>query len=248
MIRRLRPLILIHLVGDALLLWLGYLWLGTSEATTARLLWSGVSALLLLLAALWLTGATLVYFREGGDLRPAFVRTLHHLLPLLLLALLAWSLYALLDVWQAFSQRPAFAIASWLTLHLRRPVKPEGVMRVFNVMLWIVRWAVLPVLLLPAAASIAENGWSGFVRRVGSRSRRWIYWAEVTLLVPAAFWLPFVLLRWIPKMPNFGLEMLSFVVRFGVGYLCFVASLIALSFVTSSGRPRSSQPSTVVSP
>ena len=43
-----RKLFLLHLVADALLLWLGYEWLGVGESTRVRLLFSALDALAIL--------------------------------------------------------------------------------------------------------------------------------------------------------------------------------------------------------
>ena len=58
-----RKVILLHLVANALLLWLGYEWLGLAESTRLRLGFSAVGALGILALACWLHGATLVFIR-----------------------------------------------------------------------------------------------------------------------------------------------------------------------------------------
>ena len=61
-----RKLFLLHLVTDALLLWLGYEWLGVGESTRLRLVWSALDALAILALVCWFHGATLVFFHTGG--------------------------------------------------------------------------------------------------------------------------------------------------------------------------------------
>ena len=60
-----RKFFLLHLVINALLLWVAYEWLGVGESTRLRLLWSALYALAILALACWFHGATLVFFREG---------------------------------------------------------------------------------------------------------------------------------------------------------------------------------------
>lgn len=241
-----RNLCLLHLGANALLLWMGYEWLGVGESTIPRLLWSAVLALAILSVACWLHGATFAYFRMPEDSRitAAFKVALQRLLPLLLAAIGIMVLYALLAQWARYSTMPAFELSSYLTLKFRKPVKPNTVLRVFNVALWLVRWVLLPLVLLPIASGIAARGWRGFAE-AGWRGRAWLL-APVFLL--AGLWLPFVLLGWAPRVGPFWLQMASFIVRIGLAYLLFVAAAVALAFVTSRGRPGLSQRGTATSP
>jgi hypothetical protein len=218
-----RKLFVLHLVADALLLWLGYLWLGVAESTRALLLFSALSALGILALACWFHGATLVYFRTGES---GFRTALRHLLALLAAAILVLALYGLLAWAAAASGQPAFRLASWLTLKLRTAVKPTTVARIFLIGFWIVRWVVLPVALLPMASGIAARGWRGFAEFTWRRG--WRYWLEVPLLLVAGLVLPFVLLSWVPTVSGFTLEVISFSLRMLAAYLIFVGALWTL--------------------
>ena len=230
-----RRLVLVHLVGNALLLLLGYEWLGVGESTVPRLLWSAVLALAILTGFCALHGATFAYFR-GAKLRANFV-------PLVVLAIGAIVLYALVWKLADYSPQPALTLASYLTLKFRKPVRPATVQSVFNVALWLVRWVLLPLVLLPVASGVAARGWRGF----GEWSWRGRGWLLAPVLLLCGLWLPFVLLGWVPHVGGFWLEMASFVVRIGVAYLLFVAAAVAVEFVTSRGRLSLSQPKTVAS-
>ena len=223
-----RKLLLLHLVANALLLWLGYEWLGVGESTGARLLLSASDALAILALLCWFHGATLVFFRTGGEpeINGAFRTALRHVPALLVAAILVLVLYGLLVWAAAASGQPAFRIASWLTLKLRTPVKPATVARIFLGGFWIVRWVVLPVGLLPMASGIAARGWRGF----GQFTWRggWRYWLEVPLLLVAGLVLPFVLLGWVPAVSEFTLEVISFLLRMLAAYLLFVGAIWTL--------------------
>src|ERR1035438_8354405 len=190
-----RKFFVLNLVADALLLWLGYLWLGVAESTRALLLFSALSALGILALACWFHGATLVFFRKGDGpevgIKDAFRTALRHLPVLLVAAILILALYGLLAWAAAATGQPAFRLASWLTLKLRTAVKPTTVARIFLGGFWIVRWVILPIALLPMASGIAARGWRGFGEftwRTG-----WRNWLEVPLLLVAGLLLPFVL-------------------------------------------------------
>ena len=242
-------LALIHLCLNALLLWLGYYWLGVGESRTSTLVWSGCIALVIIAAGCWCYGTVFAYFRAQDDRRLLFAwnSALRNLLPIAVFAVAVVAIYVLLARWADYSSQPAFKIASYLTLRFRKPIRPSAVLRIFNVVLWVVRWVVLPVLLAPMISAIAAHGWIGF-RSIGAFVRRWLYWVEAPLLTLCAVWVPFKLLRWVPHVHGFRMEMLSFTLRAGVAYLLFAGAGLLLAFVTSGGRPRFTQPNTLASP
>ena len=177
----------------------------------------------------------------------AWREALRNLLPLALAALVIVAIYVLLARWADYSATPATNVASYLTLKLRKPVKPSTVLRVFNVALWLVRWVVIPVFLLPMLSATAARGWHGF-GAAGALARKWLYWIEAPVLLLCAIWVPSKLLGWVPGVDGFSTEMASFVLRAGVAYLFFVTAGLVLAFVTSGGKPPLTQPSTVASP
>jgi hypothetical protein len=223
-----RRLFLLHLVSNALLLWLGYEWLSVGESTRLRLLWSALDALAILALVCWFHGATLVFFRKGGDLKinAAFRTALRHVPALLVAAVLGFALYGLLAWAVGASGQPAFQLASWLTLKLHTPVKPATVARIFLGGFWIVRWVVLPVALLPMSSGIATRGWHGF-GAFGWRGG-WRRWLEFPLLLVAGLLLPFGVLGWVPPVSGFTMEMVSFSLRMLVAYLLFVGAFWTL--------------------
>ena len=244
------PLTITHLVGNALILWLGYYWLGIGESDGAHLAWSVAVVLLFVVSALWLHGTALAVF--DAESRSTFIsaaRTVaRNLIPLFVLAVAAIAIYWLLMwLFDQFGHR-AFIIASFLTLHTRKPVSPQRVLACYHALIWLLEWVIVPVILLPVAAKTAVHGWSGY--RV--RSLRWssalLYWIEVCGLLLLAIWVPLRLLHWIPVFTKFNAQMASFVGRFALGYLLFVVALLSLEYFTSAGKPRSIQPNTVVSP
>jgi hypothetical protein len=219
----------VHLAANALLLWLGYEWLGLAESTGVRLAASTLDAVAILALGCWLYGATLVYFRvSGGRMNEAFRIALRHLLPLTVAAIAAMAIYG----WSTsnFLSQPAFETASFLTLKLHKPIKPADVLTFFHALLWIVRWMVLPVALLPMASGIAVRGWRGFGEFTWRSN--WRYWFAVPALLSAALLLPRVLLGWTPQGP-FALEFVSFSLRALVSYLLLVGGLVGLCAVTS---------------
>jgi hypothetical protein len=230
----------LHLIGNALLLWLGYAWLGMTESDRPHLAASALVLLALVLGALWLHATALAFFGQE-DLRAAASLALRRLPRLFVLAVAVTLVYGLLSYCYGAFDHMAFVIGSAATMTLRRPVPPARVLACFHAFLWLLRWVVVPALALPFAART--------VSRTSPRIfRRWPYWLAVGALLLCAIWVPLRILDWIPKANGFGLQAASLAGRIGLGYLLFVAALLALEFFTSAGKPRSSQPSTVVSP
>jgi hypothetical protein len=249
MTKSLSLLALVHFAVNGILLWLGYYWLGVPESRAGTLAWSAAIALLVVLVASWSYGSGLVYFSEEGDERTvrAWRLSLRHLLPFALAVVTLIVVYWLLARWGDYSAKPAFRMASWLTLKLRRPVRPASVQRGFDAVLWLVRWMAIPVLVLPVLAAVAKSGWRGFPAP-GTNAKKWLYRIQTPLLLLCAVRLPLLLVYWVPHTRGFWIETASFVIRAGMAYLLFAGAWLVLAFVTSGGKPRLTHPSTVVSP
>jgi len=239
---------LLHLIGNALLLWLGYYWLGVGESDTAHLLGSAAIVLGGVCVALFLHGTALVYFDRDGErsLAHAMGTAARNLLPLLVVAILAAVVYGLLTYIYGKFQHNAFLIGSYATMHTRKPVAPAKVLHWYRVFILMLRWLVVPALLFPLTAAVARMGWAGF--RLRSLRLSPLYWIEVCVLLLLALVVPLRLMNWIPEFSKFAAQMASLIARMGLGYLLFVAALLTIEFLTARGRPRLTQPNTVPSP
>ena len=227
----------IHAVGNALVLGLAYYWLGIGESSAGALVWSATLAVVILMMACCLHGGTLVFFRadQPRSLSAAFRTVLRHMAPFLAAVILIAAVYWLLAQWAAYSATPALRIASWCTLKLRKPIKPATVLRAFDLVLALVRWMVVPVFALPMFSGMAARGWRG-AAEFGRDRRSRFYWAAVPVLLVCALGIPWQLVGWVPRVPNFTLEMLSFMVRAAAAYLLFIAGWMFLASVTSGGK------------
>jgi hypothetical protein len=228
----------LHLLGNALILWLGYAWLSIPESNAAHLVWSVLLILLFVCSALWLHGTAFAWFsrrRPESNLRRAVVVALRHLPALFVLAIISILLYILVSWFKSTLDQPAFRLASWLTLTLRKPVPPPRILAVFHGIIWLIDWLLLPALLVPLAAAVSTEGFAGF-RRFASMPRLWKS-LGIFVLVVGAVWVPLKLLAWIPKVPSFSAEMASFLLRAGVAYFLFAGLLLVLEKVTSAGIP-----------
>ena len=95
---------------------------------------------------------------------------------------------------------------------------------------------------LPDARRIRADG-AGF--KSAAPAAKWWYWVATPLLLLCAFWVPLQILGWAPRAGNFELEDAQLPAAAALAYLLFGAAWLVLAFVTSAGRPRFTQPSTV---
>ena len=222
MIRRHRKLLLLHLAANGLLMWLAYEWLGVDESTTGKLVLSAVDALAILTLVCWLYGATLVWFRaEEPRLNASFRTALRHLGGLLILAVAALFVYGLVARGAGALPAAAIKIASWLTWTIRKPVKPAAIESIFRGATWLLRWVVLPLLLVPLASALANEG------RPRWRMRR--YYLVIPVLALLGLWLPLLIVNWKPAVTGFGLEAASFTLRAAFAYVLFLGSMLAMA-------------------
>ena len=236
-----KQLAAIQLVGNAAALLLGYYWLSIGEARAGLLLWSATVALFTAALFLWIHAAGLSYGLSSDAPYRAALRRLPALLAAAIVILL---LYVALGKLQDACADPSFRFASWLTLKLRKPVKPAAVLSIVVGIFWLIRWIVLPIVFLPLIRDAAT--WRSLTWRRPPGLRGCVHWTQRLLTPPlllAALWLPFRILHWRPLMSNFPLEMTSFIIRAALAYLLFTGGLLALE-----GMPLFTQRNKAASP
>jgi hypothetical protein len=228
-----RALCILHFLGNAILLWIAYEWLSIPESSMMRLTESILLAAVLMIAALWLHGSALAHFasEDRSKLRPALGIALKHLLALFVLSLFVVVMYIALAGWDSSMETTTGTLKT-----------------VSDVALWLLRWLILPVLLLPLAANVATTGFRGYTPAAWRVSKRFIYWIEVVVLLLAGIWVPLKIVTWVPKLDGFALQFTSVLVRFFVAYLLFVVAWLLLESFTSGGKPRTSQAMTASAP
>ena len=143
-----------QLVGNAAALLLGYYWLSIGEARAGLLVWSFTVALFTAALFLWIHGAGLSY---GLSSDAPYRAALRRLPALLVAAIVVLLLYIALGKLQDACADPSFRFASWLTLKLRKPVKPAAVLSIVAAIFWLIRWIVLPIVFLPLIRDCARH-------------------------------------------------------------------------------------------
>jgi hypothetical protein len=223
---------LIQAAGNALLFWSAFTWLGIRDSRSSQLVETAVFGLLILISWLWLQDGTFVYCGDRSQgLWAAFRKSFKTLAifsaVVLTFVLLCWALGQLDEPMTKAGQRTA----SWLTFHLRRPVKPATWMRAYLAVLWGVRWIVLPALILPIAAGAARKG----LRGMWQRGRK-VFWLEYLIALGLGFYIPSMLMGWVPKLTETTAQVMSFVLRFGVAYVLIISAWLAIAFFSAAER------------
>lgn len=223
---------LIQAVGNALLFWCAFTWLGIRDARSGQLVATAVFGLLIATSWLWLQNGMFVYCGDRSQgIWPAYRKGLRTLALFSVLAIsfvvLYWAIGKLEGPLTTAGQRTA----SWLTFYLRRPVKPATCVRVYLAVLWGFRWIVVPAVMLPVAAGAARSGLKGLWRG-GSK----VFWLEYLVALVLGFYIPSLLMGRIPKLSGTAAQILSFVVRFGVAYVLMVTAWLAVAFFSARGQ------------
>lgn len=221
---------LIQAVGNALLFWCAFTWLGIRDSRGWQLAETAVFGVVIAALWLWLQNGTFVYCGNRPlGLWKAFHTSLKTLAVfaavVIAFVVMVWALGRLEDPLMRAGQRTT----SWLTFHLRKPVKPTTWAQSYLAILWGVRWIVLPALVLPIAAAAARKGWHGMWRR-GPR----VFWLEYLIMLVLGFYLPVVLVGWVPKLTGTAPQVLSFVLRMGVAYGLVITAWLATAFFACS--------------
>jgi len=227
---------LIQAAGNALLFWCAFYWLGIRDSKTWQLAETVVLGLMILVPWLWLQDGTMAYCGDRSQgLWGAFRRSAKTIAVFttvfLAFVLLLWALGKLEAPLTTAGQRTA----SWLTFHLRKPIKPASWARAYLAVLWGVRWIVLPIVVLPVVAGVAVNGARGMWR-----SAPRVFWLQYLGALVAGVYLPAVLMHWVPRLTDTTAQVFSFALRFGIAYVLMITAWLAVAFFSAPRKESSS--------
>jgi hypothetical protein len=239
---------LVQFFGAAALLASAYGWLWIPESNARELLGAALLALLLAALALWLFAASLAYFDSTHGVEPlpllfAFRRRLRNI-PALLVWAVGWGVILwLVSLSDERVSSWAATLASWLTLHLRKPVSPEAVRGFLNRAHWWLDWWLIPLLVLPFGLAVSSDGFAGFRWTAIRRSLRVLgclsYWLGAAILFLIGGYLPSKLLWWVPEFRSLSMEFTSLALRFLLAYiLAATAWLAMLSLLSRVAKAR----------
>ena len=228
-----RRLWLIQAAGNALLFWCAFTWLGIRDSKSLQLIETAVFGLAIVIPWLWLQEGTLAYCGDRTQgLWPAFRRSVKTLalftLIVVIFGLLFWALGQLIPSLTTAGERTA----SWLTFHLRKPIKPATLVKIYLAVLWGVRWIVLPAIFLPMAAGAALNGARGMWRGGGR-----VFWLQYLVALLVGMYVPGWLIHWVPKLTGTVPQVVSFLARFGIAYAVLTTAWLMAAFFSAQRKP-----------
>lgn len=209
---------LLHLVGNAVLIGLLYVWLGIRDARALQILATVVLGAVLLAGTLYLHAGTWHWMRAHDWRVPP--RTLARFaVGILIFTVIGW-LLSLIPV-----DRAGLWTASLLTFKIRKPFNPDTVSRIFRTILWIVKWFIVPVFLF--------GEWR--------RPKFWVVCAGVLLV---GWYVPQRLVYWTPDFKTTTAEVISVVLRWSMAYVLATAAWLFLLRESPERHPSAIQAST----
>jgi hypothetical protein len=242
---------LVQFAGNAIIFALFYGWLQVQEAHWWQLFFQALLILLIIVSILVLHGGTLAYFQSAhadraAQLLPAFRKALKHIAALAVCVFIVhipWALSGHLYNYQ--TSFPGY-LRSEFPAWLRRMISEPALDNTYTFLLFVLRWVILPGLLLPFLLFCADKGFRGFIafRDWRKTVRSLAYW--IVLVVAAIVGVHFVQLvmgwRLDPKTSTLHGEYMSFAMR---QLLAYLLALFSWLFVGSMlGRAgRAAQPS-----
>jgi hypothetical protein len=215
---------MLQMVGNAGLLALFAWWLQWPDSGKAYLAATGITAVFMLFAGLWLHCGALACFAEPtGGLGACFRKALRRL-P----AFLSWVLVVAALVWGLLGVRdllPQAAVRLGQVLHL----SPRLVFRAGERTLFGLQWIALPALLWPFAFAIAGRGFGGWRLRAWRCLRRGRYWLGLAVALGLGLALPYKLIHWeLAPGASLAHQKWSAGLRFFAAYLLCVSCWLAL--------------------
>ena len=196
-------------------------------------------AIILAFFGLWLRTGTLAHFRVAGfrdnaNLWPTFRHALRHMV-----ALAVWAFVFGAVEWCLYRTRiyaPQFGVWLWQKLPgFLRIATPRQLMQAADWVLWFLFWVVVPAVWLPAATTVAADGFSR--RRMGrafSVVNRPLYWLWFCIIMLIGAYVPYKLMWWIPDVSNLRGQAWSMGLRCFVAYVIVVTAWLALVWLAGS--------------
>jgi hypothetical protein len=230
----------IQFAGNAVIFALFFGWLQVSEAHWWQLLFQALLILVIFAAVLVLHGGTLVYFKNAHEnraaqLMPAFRQALRHIFALAVCVFIVhipWALSGHLYNYQTLF--PGY-LRSGFPAWLRRMISEPALDHTYIFLLLLLRWVILPGLLLPFLLFCADRGFRGFVafRDWAKTVRSLAYWVALVVAALVGVYLVEAVMGWRPgsKPGTFRGEQVSFVFR---QLLAYLLALFSWLFVASA--------------
>ena len=242
---------LLQLFGNVIVGLLFVWWLNIGVANWWEIFLNVVVALIVFFLALLLHGGTMNYCAEVTDdksakLRPAFKRALRNLLAFAIWAFILHFVHALRHMDNYQYSFPGY-LRSEFPAWLRRHVSEEGVRSLYQGILFLLRWIVIPGLLLPLGLLCIQKGFRGFIsfREWGRMLRNLPYWIVIVLAALIGVYCGGLIVsdwRLNPQTSTLGGEESFAAFRLFFAYLLAIFSWLWVCFMLAKARPQHEPP------
>lgn len=219
---------LLQFIGNAAIFAVFLGWLRVPDAHWWQLLFQFLLMVLMAAAVLVLHGGTLNYFQSAHldkttPLPPAFLRALKHILAIAVCLLVFYFLRTLVGRLDDYEQSFPGYLRSGFPAWLRRMINEPALDNLYSGFVSLLRWVVLPGLLLPFALFSADRGFRGWIalrdwsKTVGSIT----YWTALVAAAVIGVYLVQLIMGWKldPNTSTLRGEEASFVTRQLLAYL-----------------------------
>lgn len=229
-----RRLWLIQFLLNPVLAALFLIWLQIPEARVWQLILSVLFAAAIALGILVLHGGTLNFSFERRTIRSAFMLALRHVIALTIWAAIFYFLWRQIDHLEHGQDQFATYLRSEFPAWLRRAVSLPALQGFCALALFILRWILLPGLLLPFALQCAARGFRAFtpppLKSWGGALKNFSYWIVMICAAIFGVYLPSKLMEWRlnPNSATLRSEIASLIVRLLVAYLLALISWMVL--------------------
>ena len=224
MLRDLR-LFALHLVGNAVLLVCGALWLLIPEAHVWQLLFAAVSALLIMAFFLWIHSGTMAYAIAPAqeNLRASFSIKVGRIVWLLIGLFVLIACVHIVSAWTDSTLQTSGYVYSKAPSLLRPTAGSSVYASAVEAFLAVVLWYVLPCLLLPL---IVSNVVGGSTLRGLRALRHWQYWLGMAITILVGVGVTGSLVGWTPGR-TLTQQTVSLVVRLVLAYVIATSAWLA---------------------
>jgi len=225
------------------------LWLLIAEATVWQLALNVVLAIVIVAGGLLLHGGTLNYFSdrfrdESAGVAKAFGRALRHLGAITVCAVVIYWIWSLAGGLGDYDQTVPTYLRSTLPALLRQHISLGFLIGAYDAAIFLLRWVVIPGLLLPLLLRAADQGFRGFGRAGWTAWKNTIasfqYWLILLVAALLGVYATDKLMDWRPgsKDTTFSTETASLVLRLFFAYLLGLFSwLLACALIGRRGWP-----------
>lgn len=241
---------LLQFFGNAVIIAIFMLWLHIPDAYWWQLFFQAVIALALLIGALLLHGGTLNYYSditEGKDagLKAAFKNALRHLPAFAISVAILYVVFLFVRKLDYQYELPGY-LRSEMPAWLRRLISEPAMDNLYEAFAFIIRWVVVPALILPLCLLCARMGFRGFIsfRPWWKIIRSLAFWIVLILAVLLGVYCTGKIMDWLlnPKSASLGAEKVWLVFRLFVVYLLVLFSWLWVCCMIVRARPQPDPP------